>query len=131
MRRPCLAVALLILGGCGATSPPARSGDFPLHAAQPPLFTLHWRLDRGDGTVTATGVAALSTPDRLEGAVIALEGLDREGRVSSRGTTRIQPRTFAGDVAWPFEVRLRTQGGEERYVVRVAEVTWRLTRGGR
>jgi len=63
--------------------------------------------------------------------VLEFRALDRDGRVLSQTTTRIQPRTFAGDVAWPFEIALPAPGGEARYALRVAAVTWRGVRGMR
>ena len=129
-RRSALVLPLVALLGCAAARPSPRAADYPFHATQPPLFILHWRLDREDGTVTAIGLAELSMPDRLDAAVLELQGLDREGRVVSYGAARIQPRAFAGDAAWPFSVRLRARGEEARFTLRVSQVTWRVTPDG-
>jgi hypothetical protein len=119
-----------VLAGCAAAALPAPA-DFPFHATQPPFLTLHWRLDRPDGRVTATGVLELGQADRLVDVTVALEGLDREGRVVSRGKSVIGPRAFTGDVRWPFTVSLRPTGTEDRFVVRVSDLTWKAERGMR
>jgi hypothetical protein len=120
-----------VLAGCAAAGPAPAPADFPFHATQPPFFTLHWRLDRTDGRVTATGVLELGQADRLMDVTIALEGLDREGRVVRLGRTVVQPRAFTGDVRWPFTVSLRATGTEDRFVVRVSDLTWKVGRGMR
>jgi hypothetical protein len=128
--RPLGLLALPLLVGCAAM-PEVRPVDFPNHTDAPPLVTLHWRLDQDPTTATATGVAEIASPDRLDGAVIELQGLDQAGRVVSSGSTRVGPRAFTGDVRWPFTVRLVPHGDETRFTVRVAELTWRVIRGMR
>jgi hypothetical protein len=123
-------VSAVALAGC-AIAPAAPPAEFPFQASAPPLVTLHWRVDRDPARVVATGIAEIASPDRLDGAVIELQGLDREGRVVSSGVTRVEPRAFAGDVRWPFTARLTPRGDEDRFTVRVAEVSWRVIRGGR
>ncbi len=125
-----LGALLLALGGCAAPSPPARPADFPLHAADQ-VVALHWRLDRQEGAVTAAGVMVPPLPaDRISEVVLELIGLDRDGRIVSRGVDRVTARAFSGDAPWPFAVRLRPRGPEDRFALRVTEVTWRLMRGG-
>jgi hypothetical protein len=131
--RPSLILVPLIasLVGCAAPGPAPRPADFPLHAADQPPFSLHWRLDRAPGMATAVGVLDIDGyVDRLADATVELQGLDAAGRVVSRARTRIEPRAFAGDAVWPFTLGLRPAGGEERFVVRVAEFNWRVMRPG-
>jgi len=57
-----LALLLAPLLGCAAPGPVARPADFPFHESQPPLMTLHWRVDRADGTVVARAGSPSSRP---------------------------------------------------------------------
>ena len=52
-RTPFALVMLGLLGGCAAPGPAPRAQEFTFHDASPPFFTLHWRLDREAGQVTA------------------------------------------------------------------------------
>jgi hypothetical protein len=131
--RPSLTLVALIasLVGCAAPGPAPRPADFPLHAVDQPPFSLHWRLDRAAGMVTAIGLVDIDGyVDRLSDVTVELQGLDAAGRVVSRARTRTEPRAFAGDATWPFTIRLRPAGGEERFAVRVAEFNWRVVRPG-
>lgn len=124
-------VALLIpLLGCAALGPPARPADFPFHATEQ-LFNLHWRLDREAGAVTAVGVVEVGTAaDRVGEVLLELRGIDSAGRIVSRGFDRARPMAFSGDVTWPFAIRLRPRGQEDRFTVTVSDVTWRALRTG-
>jgi hypothetical protein len=122
-----------LIGGCGgaALAPLPAPADLPYHATQPPFLTLHWRLDRTGDKVAAVGVLELGQADRLVDVGLTIEGLDKDGRIVSRGLTRLQPRAFVGDVRWPLAVSLRPTGTEDRFVVRVTDVIWKLERGMR
>ena len=127
--RALLAGLLVALAGCAAQGPPARPADFPFHAAEQPLFALHWRLDQWEESVTAVGVVEAS-PERVASVVLELQGLDRGNRIVSRGAGHAFPMTFSGDEAWPFTVRLRPTGQEDRFVVRISSFIGKVTRGG-
>jgi hypothetical protein len=122
-------VLLLALAGCAGAPPPPRPAEFPNHTPGE-LVTLHWRVDHGDGVATAVGVIEIGPVDRISEVTLALEGLDREGRVVSRVLDFVSPRTFAAEALWPFALRLRPTGQEDRFALRAVQVTWRLMRGG-
>jgi hypothetical protein len=61
---------------------------------------------------------------------IELQGLDSAGRVVSQSSTRTEPRNFTGDRTWPFTVRLRPTGQEDRFALRVSHYRWRIERTG-
>jgi len=125
-------VALLAsLAGCAARGSAPAPADFPLHVADQPPLSLHWRLDQAPDMVTAVGVVDIdSYVDRLADVTVELQGLDAGGRVVSQARSRMEPRAFTGDAVWPFTIRLRPAGGEARFVVWVAEFTWRIMRPG-
>ena len=122
------AVALTVLG-CAAPGAPAHPADYPSHEAQA-FATVHWRIDRQDGTVTATGVLEVTQPDKIVEALVELQGLDASGRVVSRGYDAARPRSFTGEEPWPFTVRVKPRGREDRFTVRVADVTFKVSRSG-
>jgi hypothetical protein len=124
-------VSLVFLAGCAATGPTARPTDFPFHTTDPPFITLHWRVEQAATAVTATGIAELSDPERLEAAVVQLQGLDRDGRIVSSGLARVHPQGFADETSGPFTVLLVPRGGEERFTLHVARLSWREGREGR
>lgn len=86
-----------------------------------------WTLAEAPGSVRAAGVLDIDGyVDRLEDATVELVGLDAEGRIMSRGVTRLTPRAFVGDRLWPFRLRLTPAGQEMRFAVRVAEFDWKV-----
>jgi hypothetical protein len=122
-----LAAALL---GCAVAPPALRPADLPLHGAHDGFAALHWRVDRRPDTVVADGVVEVFQPERIAQVVIELQGLDAAGRIVSRARDYASPRSFTGVDPWPFEVRLRPRGGEERFALRVAELVWKPMRAG-
>ncbi len=121
---------LVSLLGCAVQGRPARPADFPFHASERQLFDLHWRLERTDGAVMAVGVVGVAVPNRIAEVTLELQGLDKDGRIVSRGFDYARPMSFSGEDPWPFTIRLRPKGQEERFVPRVSDVTWRVMRGG-
>lgn len=129
--RTLLGVALLVLlGGCAAPGPAPRVQDFPSHDPSPPFFTLHWRLDRESGQATAVGVVEVSAPERINDLTVELQALDSAGRVVGRSSTVALPRSFDGRDPWPFTVRVRLRGGEDRFAIRVSDYRDKFIRGG-
>jgi hypothetical protein len=117
--------------GCAGLQRPDRPQDFPLRSLDHPLVDLHWRLDRRDGEVRATGVVEATRQGSLEGVILELRGIDRVGRVVSRALGR----TYSGALdRWdnqPFVVRLRPTGQEERFELGVWTYVWMHSQGGR
>jgi hypothetical protein len=108
-----LGLTLGLLGlGTGATGAPlAIPSDLPNRTDQGE-FHFRWALVREPGVVRAVGLA--EAPTRVVAwARVALFGVDRNGRVVSRGDTEI-PGGF-GRTALPFEVSLHPTGREDRF----------------
>ena len=118
-----LAVALVAVG-CVASTRIPRPADFPLHAADHPFFDLHWRVDRLDGVVRATGLVEATRVSGVARVIVELAGLDRGGQVVSRARAgTYEGPLYRGD-ARPFVVRLRPRGQEERFDLKVWGFDW-------
>lgn len=117
--------------GCAGPGPAARPADFPLHAPHEGFAALHWRVDRTPEAAVAEGVVEVFQPERIAGVVLDFEGRDASGRVVSRARASVSARSFTGTEPWPFDVRLRLTGPEERFTLRVAELRWKVMRAGR
>ena len=123
-------LGLLAAGlGCAGAGPAARPADFPLHASHEGFVALHWRVDRTPEAAVAEGVVDVFQPERIAGVVLDFEGRDASGRVVSRARAHVSARSFTGTEPWPFDVRLRLSGPEERFTLRVAELRWKVMRG--
>ena len=48
----------------------------------------------------------------------------------SRGYDSARPQSFTGEEPWPFTIRVKTRGPEDRFTVRVADVTFKVSRTG-
>jgi hypothetical protein len=108
-----LGLGVLLLGTAtsSARSAIAVPADLPNRTDQGE-FHLRWALVREPDTVRAVGLA--ESPSRVVSwARVALFGVDRGGRVVSRGESEI-PGGF-GRNSLPFEVALRPSGREERF----------------
>jgi hypothetical protein len=132
MRHPSglfLLALLFLLGGCASFSPPDRPNDFPLHQIDHPFFDLHWRLDRGDGVVSAVGLVEGTRQGDISRVYLELRGLDKEGREVSRGLGRtLAGRLYRWDTL-PFFVSLRPTGQEERFELSVWSYDWATDNG--
>lgn len=110
----------LLLGvlGAGACAAPSRIEVPPTlpNTTQEQFLTLRWALVKGGGTVRAVGQAASSAGSHWD-AQVALEGLDGQGRIASRGSRILRPGFGPGPVA--FEVELVPTGGETEFRLRV------------
>ena len=115
--------------GCAGPGPAARPTDFPLHASHEGFVALHWRVDRTPEAAVAAGVVEVLQPERIDEVALELEGRDASGRVVSRVRAYVSARSFTGTEPWPFDVRLRLTGPEERFTLRVAELRWKVLRG--
>ncbi len=108
-----LGLGVLVLGtaACTARAPIAIPADLPNRTDQGE-FRFRWALLREPDTVRAVGLA--EAPSRVVAwARVALFGVDRDGRVVSRGDTEV-PGGF-GRNTLPFEVTLRPTVREERF----------------
>jgi hypothetical protein len=128
LARPLVLGALAaLLAACAAALPTRSPAEFPLRASDQPPFAVAWRITEAPGSVSAAGILQIDGyVDRLADATVELVGLDADGRVVSRATDRLTPRAFAGDVAWPFRLRLIPTGREARFAVRVGEFNWKV-----
>ena len=123
------AVVLFLVAGCASLSPLDRPKDFPLHATDHPFFDLHWRLDREDGKLSAVGLVEAARQGNFFTVWLELRGLDKEGRVLSRGLGR----TWKGNLyRWetqPFFVSVRPTGQEDRFELGVWSYDWASDNG--
>jgi hypothetical protein len=103
---------------------PDRPQDFPRHATDHSLVDLHWRLERGPGEAQAVGLVEATRQGSLWDVLIELRGIDKDGRVVSRGLGRTLGGTLNRWEAKPFTVRLRLTGQEERFELGVWSYTW-------
>ena len=119
-----LTLFLLLVAGCAGFQPLDRPQDLPFHAGNHPMFDLHWRLQQGEGRVSAVGVVEASRVSGIDYVIVELRWLDREGRVVSQARGRtFQGRLYRGDTQ-PFVVRLRPTGKEERFDLTVWDFGW-------
>jgi hypothetical protein len=102
------------VGGCAGSPPIVVPPDLP-NTTREQFLTLRWALVRETGRVQAIGQAA--GPGGQWDAVLALEGVDGQGRVVSRGTRAIRPGFGSGPT--PFQVELTPTGGESDFRLRV------------
>jgi hypothetical protein len=94
-----------------ASAPLAIPSDLPNRTDQGE-FHFRWALVREPGAVRAVGLA--EAPTRVVAWVrVALFGVDRDGRVVSRGDTEIAGGF--GRSILPFEVALHPTGREDRF----------------
>jgi hypothetical protein len=107
-----LALGVLVLwaAACAARSPIAVPADLP-NRTDHGEFQLRWALVRESATVRAVGL--MESHRIVPWATLALFGVDRNGRVVSRGQSDVQAG-FGGS-RLPFEVALRPTGREERF----------------
>jgi hypothetical protein len=109
-----LGLAILALGAaaCTTSSAVAIPADLPNRSDQGQLH-LRWALIREPAVVRAVGLA--ESPTRIVSwATVALYGVDRDGRVVSRGQSDLRNGGFA-HTSMPFEITLRPTGQEERF----------------
>ena len=113
-RRGWLLAALLALGGCAGLPRLAVPPDLP-NTTREQFLTLRWASVRESGRVLAIGQAEVSGSNW--DATVALEGVDAQGRVVSRGTHILRPGFGPGPT--PFQVELVPAGGEADFRLRV------------
>jgi hypothetical protein len=107
-----LGFGVLVLGtaACTARSPIAIPADLPNHTDQGG-FHFRWTLLQEPTTVRAVGL--IESSRIVPWATLALFGVDRDGRVVSRGDSEVQGGF--GHTSLPFEIALRPSGREERF----------------
>jgi hypothetical protein len=108
-----LGLVILALGAaaCAASSAIAIPADLPNRTDQG-QFHFRWALIREPAMVRAVGLA--ESPTRIVSwAKLALFGVDRDGRVVSRGESDLQGGF--GRTSVPFEIALQPTGREERF----------------
>ncbi len=111
--------------GCAGQARFAQPPDFPLHATDHPFFDLHWRLERQEGAVLAVGLVEAARVSGIADVTLELQGLDKDGRVVSRG----RGRTYGGGPIFrgqtqPFSLRLHPTGQEARFELKVWSFDW-------
>jgi hypothetical protein len=112
-----LVLALALTGGaCAGASRIDVPSTLP-NVTQEDFLTLRWALQREGGTARAVGVAEPSTGTSWD-ATLDLYGLDREGRIVSRGSRVVRPEFAPGPT--PFEVALVETGREAEFQLHVA-----------
>jgi hypothetical protein len=107
--------AALVAAGCAALPRIEVPSALP-NTIQEQSLTLRWALVRSDRTVRAVGLAGASGGGQWD-ATVALEGVDGQGRVASRGSSIVRPGFGPGPTA--FEVELVPRGGETEFRLRV------------
>jgi hypothetical protein len=108
-----LGLVILALGAaaCAASSAIAIPADLPNRTDQG-QFHFRWALIREPAMVRAAGLA--ESPTRIiSWAKLALFGVDRDGRVVSRGESDLWGGF--GRTSVPFEIALLPTGREERF----------------
>jgi hypothetical protein len=121
-----LLASLLVFGGCAVAPRTAIPPDLP-NTTRDQFLTLRWALVREGGKVLAVGVAESTAGSRWD-ATVALEGLDGQGRVVSRGSTSVHPGFGPGPT--PFQAELVPAGGEAEFRLRVVSAQ-QFSRPGR
>ena len=122
-RKSLLAILLFLLAGCAGLQPAERPQDFPMHATDR-FFDLYWRLNRGEGEVSAVGLVEAARASQIDYVILELRGLDKEGQVVSHGFGRTyQGQLVRGDPD-PFVVRLSPTGREDRFQLSVWDFGW-------
>ena len=111
--RPSLCVLLIGVGASVAGAAISVPADLPNHTDQGEV-RLSWALVRDSTTVRAVGQAVSANRD-VSWTRLGLYGLDRSGRIVSRGEGDVQGAL--GRTSGPFEVTLRPTGAEERFEV--------------
>lgn len=119
-----LAALAVLLGACASFQPLDRPQDFPLHATDHPFFNLHWRFERSEDRVSAVGLVEAARQGDFSTAYLELRGLDKDGRVVSRGLGRTASGFLRRWTTLPFLVRLRPTGQEERFELSVWSYDW-------
>jgi hypothetical protein len=109
-----LLAVLLVLGGCAELPRIAVPADLP-NTTREQFLTLRWALVRESRRVQAIGQAEVSGSNW--DATVALEGVDAQGRVVSRGTRILRPGFSPGPT--PFQVELVPTGGETDFRLNV------------
>jgi hypothetical protein len=107
--------SVLIGGGCAGASRLEVPSTLP-NITHQDFLTLRWALQREAGTARAVGIAEASTGTHWD-AVLDLYGLDREGRIVSRGSRVVRPDFSPGPT--PFEVALAETGREAEFQLHV------------
>lgn len=116
--RGLLLAGLLVAGGCAAPVRIAVPPSLP-NTTHEQFLALRWALVRETGRVRAVGLADATSWGQWD-ATVALEGLDSQGRVVSRGSGIIRPGFGSGPTA--FEVDLVPTGGETEFRLRVVRL---------
>jgi hypothetical protein len=108
---PLLLASLLVAGGCATSARITVPPDLP-QTTREQFLTLRWALVRESGSVRAVGVAEPTSGGQWD-ATVALEGLDGQGRVVSRGSASLRPGFGSGPTA--FQAELVPTGGETTF----------------
>jgi hypothetical protein len=110
-------VLALALAGWGCAGAPRIEVPSTLpNVAQEDFLTLRWALQREGGTARAVGLAEPSTGTDWD-ATLDLFGVDRDGRIVSRGSRVVRPGFAPGPT--PFEVALAETGREAEFQLHV------------
>jgi len=112
-RRFTLSFCILFLGAAAwaSSGPISVPADLPNRTDQVGL-QIRWALVHDPATVRAVGLA--ESPNRdVSWTRLALFGVDRSGRIVSRGESEVQGGLSRN--SGPFEVTLRPTGEEERF----------------
>ena len=109
--RPSLCVVLVGTGVWAASATISVPADLPNRTDQGEL-RIRWAIVRDSAAVRAVGLA--ESPNRdVSWTRLGLYGLDRNGRIVSRGESDVQ--AALGRTSGPFEVTLRPTGEEDRF----------------
>lgn len=106
-----LGAALFLSVGCAAPTRIAVPSNLPIQT-NVDFFYFRWALEREAGQVRAVGLVETRVTS-FSALTLELRGLDRDGRIVSRGVSAV--RSGFGPGPQPFEVELRPGGQETRF----------------
>src|SRR5262245_42494512 len=109
-----LGLSILALGAAACATSPAVAvpSDLPNRSDQGQL-QFRWALVQEPSMVRAVGLA--ESPTRIVAwATVALFGVDRDGRVVSRGQSDLRNGSFSR-TSMPFEIALQPTGREQKF----------------
>jgi hypothetical protein len=114
-----LVLPLLLLAGCAASkaAPISLPSSLPLTTDEDE-FDIRWALQEGPGVVQAVGrVTGFADAASAASVTLTLFGLDRNGRIVSRGFTFVEGPFGQGQT---FAIKVKSKGRETKWEIRIS-----------